>query len=87
MSDSRWTLFIKTGCPWCSEAIGYLKENGYEFEQIDVLRDPAAFARMQKISGQRLTPTLFIEEGNLVLPDFDTGQLKKFLDLHKLAPG
>ena len=86
MSDSRWTLFIKPRCLWCLEAIGYLKQNGYTFEQVDVISDRAAYQRMQKLSGQRLTPTLFIEEGNLLLADFDTGQLKKFLALHKLAP-
>jgi glutaredoxin 3 len=87
MSDSRWTLFIKPRCPWCIEAIGYLKQHGYSFEQVDVLGDRAAYERMQKISNQRLTPTLFIEENNLVLADFDTGQLKKFLELNQLAPG
>jgi glutaredoxin 3 len=87
MSDSRWTLFIKPRCPWCLEAIDFLKQHGYGFEQVDVTRDRAAYDRMQKLSGQRLTPTLFIEESKLLLADFDTGQLQKFLALHKLAAG
>ena len=87
MSHPRWTLFIKPRCPWCVEAIGYLNEHGYDFEQVDVIRDPAAFERMKKLSGQRLTPTLLIEEGNLLLADFDTRQLEKFLQEHDLKRG
>jgi glutaredoxin 3 len=88
MTRPPWILFVKPRCPWCVAAVGYLNEHGYDFEQIDVLRDPAAFERMKKLSGQRLTPTLLIEnDDNLLLPDFDTRQLEKFLEQHDLKPG
>ena len=87
MSDRPWILFVKPRCPWCSEAIAYLEAHGYAFAQVDVLRDRAAFERMQKISSQRLTPTLLIEDGDLVLADFDTKQLETFLQQHDLQPG
>jgi glutaredoxin 3 len=79
-------LFVKPRCPWCVAAIGYLNEHGYAFQQIDVVGDPAAYERMKKLSGQRLTPTLLIEQGALVLADFDTRQLEKFLEKHELKP-
>jgi glutaredoxin 3 len=87
MSHRPWILFVKSRCPWCVEAIGYLSAHGYAFEQVDVLRDRTAYERMQKISGQHLTPTLLVEDGELVLADFDTRQLEKFIQEHDLLPG
>jgi glutaredoxin len=86
MTRAPWILFVKPRCPWCTEAIGYLNGHGYSFNQVDVTRDRSAYERMTALSGQRLTPTLFIEDGNLLLPDFDTGQLQKFLKEHDLRP-
>ena len=75
---------MKTRCPWCIEAIGYLRKHGYEFREIDVSRDADAYDRMQKLSGQRLTPTLVIESSGQILPDFDVGQLETFLKKNDL---
>ncbi len=84
MSQPDWTLYIKTRCPWCVEAVAYLRENGYPFHEVDVSRDATAFDKMQKLSGQRLTPTLVVESTGQVLPDFDVGQLEKFLQKNGL---
>ena len=77
-------VYVKPWCPWCVEAISWLKENGYTFEEINVLTDSAAFAHMREISGQSLTPTLEIND--LVLPDFDVKQLERFLKTHNINP-
>ena len=82
MENSDWILYVKGGCPWCHEAVDYLDENGYRYQQIDVRRDATAFARMKELSGQSLTPTLVIDD--LVLPDFDKDQLETFLKKHDL---
>ena len=87
MTTSPWHLYVKTRCPWCVEAVEYLTEHGYRFEQIDVLRDPVAYERMKQLSGQRLTPTLVIEDSDLMLADFDTRQLESFLKKHDLKAG
>jgi glutaredoxin 3 len=87
MSRPSWTLYIKPRCPWCAQAIEYLNEHGYDFDPVDVIRDAAAYERMKKLSGQRLTPTLVIGDDGLLLADFDTGQLEKFLLKHDLKPG
>ncbi len=84
MANPEWVLYVKAGCPWCVEALAYVDKHGLPYRKVDVLRDPAAYQQMQKLSGQRLTPTLTI--GDLVLPDFDTGQLEKFLQKHGLKP-
>ena len=79
------TLYIKPWCPWCVEAVRWLESHGYAFRSVDVLTDGAAYSRMHKISGQRLTPTLETEDGK-VLADFDVGQLEKFLQTHHILP-
>ncbi len=79
-------LYVKTWCPWCIDAIKWLTAHGYPFEQIDVLASKAGYDRMIEISGQRKTPTLELDSGE-VLPDFDVRQLEKFLGEHSIQPG
>lgn len=83
MIESPMKLYVKVWCPWCVSAIQWLKSHGYAFEQIDVQADPTGYRRMQDISGQSLTPTLELENGQ-VLADFDTKQLELFLKKHGL---
>lgn len=84
MSQSDWTLYVKTRCPWCVEAMAYLREKGYPLREVDVNRDAAAYTEMQKRSGQTKTPTLFIESTGQMLPDFDVDQLEGFLQKNGL---
>ena len=79
-------LYVKTWCPWCIDAIRWLNDRGYRFEQIDVLARQADYDHMKEISGQRLTPTLELENGE-VLPDFDVRQLENFLAARNIQPG
>ena len=72
-------LYIKPWCPWCIEAVDWLKQRGVEFRSVDVLADAGAFEHMRKISSQSLTPTLEMPDGS-VLADFDTRQLGRFLE-------
>ena len=81
----RFILYVKSGCPWCVEAVDFLKSQGYPFEEIDVRRNPEAFKKMIEISGQSLAPTL--AAGELVLPDFGVPELEAFLDRHGITPG
>ena len=78
------TVYIKSFCPWCKEALAWLEQHGYRCEVREVLQDPEAMARMREISGQSLTPTLEVE--GKVLADFDTGQLSEFLEANGIKP-
>lgn len=80
------TVYIKPWCPWCVQAVNWLKAKNYRFTPVDVLTDAPAYQRMRQISGQSLTPTLETEDGK-VLADFDVGQLEKFLREHNITPG
>jgi glutaredoxin len=71
-------VYVKNGCPWCVDALSWLKAHGIEHTAVDVCSDPAGFDRMRQISGQSKAPTLEMPDG-AVLADFDVGQLEKFL--------
>lgn len=76
-------VFIKPGCPWCIEATRWLTSNGYEFEEVNVLADPAAFEEMKALSGQTKAPTMVMTDG-LVLADFGVDELVPFLAEHEI---
>ena len=83
------TLYIKPGCPWCRDAVAYLDAQGFTYHQIDVLSDADAYAEMQRLSGQSLTPTLVVDDGETlkILPDFGVDELVPFLESHRISPG
>jgi len=77
-------LYVKPGCPWCIDAVDWLRDAGYEFEEINVFADRDNYREMIAVSGQSLAPTLEVE--GKVLPDFDVMQLEEFLKRHNISP-
>ena len=73
-------LYVKTGCPWCHEAIEWLDQHQFKCQAIEVRNDPAAFKKLEEISGQSKTPTLQMPDGR-VLADFGVEELPGFLKL------
>jgi glutaredoxin 3 len=69
-------LFIKPHCPWCHRAEAWFRERGIAFERLDVMADPAAFAEMERLSGQTFAPTLQV--GDKLLADFGPEELEAF---------
>ncbi len=85
MSDSsEMVVYVKTGCPWCHQALDYLNREGFTFETVNVLEDRAAYAEMQELSGQKKTPTMTY--GDLLLADFGLDELIPFLEKHGIQP-
>jgi len=72
------TLYVKPSCPWCELARKLLRERGVDFEEVSVAGDPDALGRMERVSGQTLTPVL--EWNGDVLADFGPEELEPFLD-------
>jgi glutaredoxin 3 len=70
-------LYVKTGCPYCSEAMTFLGEHGIGFRQVNVTDDATAFAEMEKKSGQTKAPTL--DWHGKILADFGIEELVPFL--------
>ena len=77
-------LFSREWCSWCIDAKDYLIERGYQFTEIDVGQDRAAYEEMKELSDQTYVPTLVV--GEEVLANFDTDQLEKFLRRHAIVP-
>ena len=77
-------LFSREWCSWCIDAKDYLTERGYNFTEIDVGCDRAAYEEMRQLSDQTYVPTLVA--GDEVLANFDTDQLEKFLRAHDIVP-
>lgn len=75
-------LYIKPGCPWCDDALTYLKQRGIEHETVDVRADAEKMREMVELSGQGKTPTL--DWGGDVLADFGVDELIPFLEARGL---
>ncbi len=70
-------LYVKTGCPYCIDAVKFLGEHGIGFREVNVTDDPSAYAEMQKKSGQTKAPTL--DWHGKILADFGVEELIPFL--------
>jgi glutaredoxin 3 len=77
-------LYSREWCSWCIDAKDYLTERGYQFTEIDVGEDRQAYEEMKELSEQTYVPTFVA--GDKVLANFDTDQLQKFLNEHRIEP-
>jgi glutaredoxin 3 len=77
MSQTLPKLYLKTGCPWCEEAIAYLDRKKIAYEKIIVSNNPAMMKEMVEISGQSKAPTL--DWDGEILADFGEAELVPFL--------
>lgn len=71
-------LYIKSGCPWCREALSFFSQHGVELDVRDVLEQRADLHRMIEVSGQSLTPTF--EWGDFVVADFSVDEFLSELE-------
>ena len=76
-SDDLPILYVKRGCPWCTEAVEFLDGHGIGYRLQEVSGDAALFAEMQRKSGQTRAPTL--DWHGKILADFGTEELVAFL--------
>ena len=70
-------LYIKTGCPWCTEVVAFLSEHSIGYREQNVSQDSAALAEMEWVSGQSKAPVL--DWRGKILTDFGVEELKPFL--------
>lgn len=76
MKPQRVRLFIKPWCPWCDEAIDWLRERGITFEELDVTNDAEARREMHELTGQTYAPS--IEVDGRILADFGADKLEEW---------
>ena len=77
MSNLLPILYVKSGCPWCTDAITFLSEHGIGYREKNVTVDAEAHAEMQRVSGQGKAPVL--DWNGEILADFGLEELTPFL--------
>lgn len=70
-------VYTKTGCPWATEVLKYLKEKNIPFEERDIIVHPEYRTEVEAKSGQNKSPTLDI--GGLIVPDAGIEDVEKAL--------
>lgn len=65
-------LYVKSGCPWCREALAYFNGQGVELDVRDVTTNPKDMDAMVNISGQTKAPTF--EYDDFVVADFSVDE-------------
>lgn len=73
-------VYIKPGCPWCSEVLAYLAQNRIEHDTVVVSGNAEAMREMVDLSGQSKAPTM--DWNGEVLADFGVEELIPFLEKH-----
>ncbi len=77
----RIIVYSTEFCPYCVTLKNFLKEEGIEFEEVDVGRDKEAARDMIEKSGQSGVPVVDID-GEIVI-GFDRKKIKKLLNLNE----
>lgn len=72
-------IYSTPTCPYCVTLKTFLKEKGFEFEEIDVAADPAKAQEMITKSGQMGVPVVDIN-GEIIV-GFDREKIIKILDI------
>jgi glutaredoxin len=65
-------LYVKSGCPWCREALSFFNSQGVDLDVRDVNANAKDMDAMVNISGQTKTPTLEYED--FVVADFSVDE-------------
>jgi len=73
------TVYSTPFCPYCVMVKNFLKQNGVDFEEIDVTEDAAKAAEMVRKSGQSGVPVMEID-GQIVV-GYDLKKLRALLKL------
>lgn len=75
-------IYTKTGCPWCLEALHFLRSHDVVFEEREVLGNKVYFDELVKKSGQTKTPTIDLD--GEILADTDAEAIEVFLKQHRV---
>jgi len=70
-------IYTKTGCPWCKEALDFLKSTNIQFEEREVYSNPGFMKELEEKSGQTKAPT--IDFNGHILADTDARAVEAFL--------
>jgi GrxC family glutaredoxin len=82
---SKVVIYTTGYCPYCFGAKALLRSKNVEFEEIDVTHDRAGRAQMERLSGRRTVPQIFIDGRSIggldEARELDaTGELERLLE-------
>jgi glutaredoxin 3 len=72
------TVYSKPLCPYCDGAKMYLERHGFEYQEVNVMEDPAALKFIKEEKGHRSVPQIYLGDTILVEGGYD--------GLNKLTP-
>jgi len=74
-------IYSTPTCPFCYVLKNYLKENGFEFEEIDISKETAKREELIKKTGLATLPVVEID-GQLII-GFDKKKIDNLLKINK----
>ena len=78
---SRIKIYSSPTCPFCYVLKNYLKEKGFEFEEIDISKETAKREKLIKKTGLATLPVVEID--NQLIVGFDKKKIDEILKIKK----
>lgn len=75
MTESKYTLYVLDGCPFCTKVLTYMKEHGIELPVVSITGNEAARAELVRVGGKAQCPCLFIDGK----PMYESGDIVDYL--------
>ena len=76
-SSPKITAYLKTFCGWSEGVRAIMRKYGLEYEEKDIIKNPAFRWEMEQRSGQSLSPCVEID-GHM-LPDISGEEVEKWM--------
>lgn len=75
-------LYVKPGCPWCTQALEWFAQQGVQLDVRDVVANMHDMRSLVSITGQSKCPSL--RYGHFIVADFS---VEEFINKAKKHPG
>lgn len=81
-SSPKITAYLKTFCGWSEGVRAIMRKYGLEYEEKDIIKNPAFRWEMEQRSGQSLSPC--VEINGFMLADISGEEVEKWMIDHKI---
>ena len=82
MSQPKITAYLKTYCGWSEGVRAIFRKYNLDFEEKDIIKNPAFRWEMEQKSGQPLSPC--VEINGTMLPDISGEEVERFMTENNL---
>lgn len=77
--EKKITVYSSPDCMYCYTVKGYLEDNEFEYEEINIYDDVEAYEEMKKFSDQKNVPVTVIDDK--VIIGWDKEKFKEILNI------